>query len=226
MRFKDVFSIIGPSMVGPSSSHTAGAVRIGRTARQLFGRQPAEVEIVLYKSFSSTYRGHGTDCALAAGLLNYGTDDARIRNAVQLAEEAGLSIAFHDGGDVAAHPNSVLIKLRDERQEDVIKASSIGGGNIEITGINEFDVKATMEFPTLVVFHEDRPGVLGEVTGLLGDFQVNIGYMEVDRKSRRGEALSVIELDDRIQDGMLYELRQLSAIRRVAVIHLTTGGSI
>ena len=225
MRFKDVFSIIGPSMVGPSSSHTAGAVRIGRTARQLFGRQPAKVEIALYKSFSATYRGHGTDCALAAGLLNYDTDDYRIRNALQLAEDAGMAITFRQGGSIVAHPNSVVIKMWDEKQEDVIKASSIGGGNIEITGINDFDVKATMALPTLVVFHADRPGVLGEVTSLLGDFQINIGYMEVDRKGRRGEALSVIELDDRVDEGTLRKLREISAIRRVAVIQLAAGGA-
>ncbi|OMF24428.1 L-serine dehydratase, iron-sulfur-dependent subunit beta [Paenibacillus sp. FSL H8-0548] len=223
MRFKDTFSIIGPSMVGPSSSHTAGAVRIGRVARQIFGGLPQEAEIVLYKSFAETYRGHGTDSALAAGLLDFDTDDARIRDALKLAEEAGVRIVFRKGENVSVHPNTALLILRGEGREDRIMGASIGGGNIEITSVNDFDVKATMLYPTMILFHNDRPGMLGEVTSLLGKEGVNIGYMDVDRKSRRGDALSVMETDEAISDELIEKIERMPSVKRIAIVDLAAN---
>lgn len=224
MRFKDTFSIIGPSMVGPSSSHTAGAVRIGRVARQIFGGLPEEAEIVLYKSFADTYQGHGTDRALAAGLLDFDTDDERIRDALRLAEAAGIRITFRKGENVSVHPNTVMLILKGEGREDRILGSSIGGGNIEITGINDFDIKATMQYPTMILFHDDRLGMLAEVTSLMGKKGINIGSMDVDRKSRQGDALSVIETDETITNDLIEGIERLLTIRRIAIVDLAANG--
>lgn len=139
MRFKDVFSIIGPSMVGPSSSHTAGAVRIGRAARRIFGAFPDQAEIVFYGSFAETYRGHGTDLAVVGGLLDFATDDMRIRNSIELAEAAGIELTFKTAQNVAFHPNTVELRLTDGDHTDVIAGASIGGGSVEMLRVNGFD---------------------------------------------------------------------------------------
>ncbi|MBD2868722.1 L-serine ammonia-lyase, iron-sulfur-dependent subunit beta [Paenibacillus arenilitoris] len=224
MRFKDVFSIIGPSMVGPSSSHTAGALRIGRTARRLFGTQPEAAEIVLYGSFAETYMGHGTDLALAAGLLDFETDDMRIRDALRLAELSGMNVTFGKGKGPFAHPNTVRLTLSGGGRQDAIVGASIGGGNIEMTDVNGFDVKFTVRTPTLFVFHGDRPGIVAEVTGLLGREGVNIGYMDVDRKSRRGDALTVIETDEAVSAALQDTIRGMKDVTRVGLVDLTAGG--
>lgn len=157
MRFKDVFSIIGPSMIGPSSSHTAGAVRLGRVVRQLLGELPKKAEITLYGSFADTYRGHGTDLALIGGLLDYETDDPRIPDAAEEAEALGVEIAFLTSKDKADHPNTVRITLSSDTREVSMMGASIGGGNVEIVNVNQFDVKFTAVYPTLVISHHDRP---------------------------------------------------------------------
>jgi L-serine dehydratase len=220
MRFKDVFSIIGPSMLGPSSSHTAGAVRLGRTARRIFGCLPEAVEFILYGSFAQTYQGHGTDLALAAGVLDCETDDPRIRDAISLATDTGMQISYRTSMKPAPHPNTVLMVLRDVDREDRILGASTGGGNIEILGVNGFDVKFSAAFPTLLLFHDDRPGFLARVTGLLGSKDMNIGYMDLDRKSRSGDALTVIEVDEEVSDVLLQLLREIPSVHRVCLIEL------
>jgi L-serine dehydratase len=215
-RFKDVFAIIGPSMVGPSSSHTAGAVRLGRTARQLLGRQPEEADIVLYGSFAATYRGHGTDQAITAGLLDYGTDDMRIRSAIADAAALGLvprfSTVLH--ADQGVHPNTAAFSLRSGDRSVSMTGRSIGGGNIEIVDVEGFDVKFTAHYPTFCIFHADRQGIIADIAG------ANIGYMEVDRKARSGAALTVIESDAAIRREALNALRRLPSVHRVCVIDL------
>ncbi|MCQ6563186.1 L-serine ammonia-lyase, iron-sulfur-dependent subunit beta [Paenibacillus mendelii] len=223
MRFKDVFSIIGPSMVGPSSSHTAGAVRIGRAARRIFGALPAQAEIKFYGSFAETYRGHGTDLAIAGGLLDYDTDDMRIRDSLTIADASGMTLAFKTGSNPAVHPNTAKLTLTGDGREDIITGSSIGGGNIELTGINGFDVKFTMNYPTLLVFHKDRPGMLADMTNILGDGGVNIGYMDVDRKGRSGDALTVIETDEAVPGALMERIRVLPDVQRVCLADLTAG---
>ncbi|GIQ66738.1 L-serine dehydratase, iron-sulfur-dependent subunit beta [Paenibacillus cisolokensis] len=219
MRFKDVFSIIGPSMVGPSSSHTAGAVRIGRAARRIFGALPEQADITFYGSFAETYRGHGTDLAVAGGLLDYRTDDERIRDALAIAASSGMVLTFKSGHNPAVHPNTAKLSLRGGGREDVIVASSIGGGNIELTEVNGFDVKFTMNYPTLLVFHKDRPGMLSDITGILGG--INIGYMDVDRKGRSGDALTVVETDEPVPAELVDRIRRLSDVSRVCMADLT-----
>jgi L-serine dehydratase, iron-sulfur-dependent, beta subunit len=197
MRFKDVFSIIGPAMVGPSSSHTAGAARIGRAARRLFGELPARADISLFGSFAATYRGHGTDTALVGGLLDMRTDDPRLPDAFRHAEECGLHIDIQPGKGLYPHPNTAELKLAsaDGSRERSVLGTSIGGGNIEIVRIDGFNVKLTALYPTLVLLHRDEPGFIADTTRLLASEGINIGHMSVDRKSRRGAAMTVLELD-------------------------------
>jgi len=223
MRFKDVFSIIGPSMIGPSSSHTAGAVRLGKTARQVLGGLPEQAEIVLYGSFATTYRGHGTDLALVAGLLGFDTDDARIKSALAIAEASGLSVVFKASKLPSAHPNTATMRLRGNGRSAAVTGCSIGGGNIEIVSIDQFDVKFTASYPTLLIFHDDRPGIIAEITDVLKQAHANIGYMEVDRKSRNGDALTVIESDEPLAPNCIGRIEGLSNVRRVCVIDLAAG---
>ncbi|NOU87725.1 L-serine ammonia-lyase, iron-sulfur-dependent, subunit beta [Paenibacillus sp. LMG 31460] len=224
MRFKDVFSIIGPSMIGPSSSHTAGAVRLGRVARQLLGEQPKKVEITLYGSFADTYRGHGTDLALIGGLLDYETDDPRIPVAAEEAEALGVEIAFLTSKDKADHPNTVRFHLSSETRELSMTGASIGGGNVEIVNVNQFDVKFTAVYPTLVISHHDRPGMIADITALLGRSEINIGFMDLDRKGRDREAMTVIETDVSIPDSLIEELKNLSMIHEIKKVDLAERG--
>ncbi|KRE40715.1 L-serine ammonia-lyase, iron-sulfur-dependent subunit beta [Paenibacillus sp. Soil724D2] len=224
MRFKDVFSIIGPSMIGPSSSHTAGAVRLGRVARQLLGEQPKKVEIILYGSFADTYRGHGTDLALIGGLLDYETDDPRIPAAAEEAEALGVEIAFLTSKDKADHPNTVRFILSSDTRELSMTGASIGGGNVEIVNVNQFDVKFTAVYPTLVISHHDRPGMIADITALLGRSEINIGFMDLDRKGRDREAMTVIETDVSIPDSLIQELKNLSMIFEIKKVDLAERG--
>ncbi|MFC7680378.1 L-serine ammonia-lyase, iron-sulfur-dependent subunit beta [Paenibacillus sp. GCM10028914] len=223
MRFKDVFSIIGPSMVGPSSSHTAGAVRIGRAARRIFGAFPEQAEIVFYGSFADTYRGHGTDLAVVGGLMDFPTDDMRIRNSIDLAEAAGITLTFKTAQNVAFHPNTVMLKLKDENgREDVVVGASIGGGNVEILGVNGFNVKFTMNYPVLIVFHQDTRGMVAQITRILDGGGVNIGYMDVDRKGRGGEAITVVETDEPVPDSLMEHILSLESVHRVVFADITS----
>jgi len=225
MRFKDVFSIIGPSMVGPSSSHTAGAARMGRVARQLLGSQPVKAEIVFYGSFADTYRGHGTDLAIVGGILDMATDDLRIPDSLKLAEEAGIQVTIRTGTAVTSHPNTAKMTLwSDSRTVEVIGAS-IGGGNIEVLGVDGFDVKFIAMYPTVCVYHTDRPGMLAELTGVLSRAGINIGHMDVDRKQRNGEALTVIEADSSFPDEAVAEILGLKDVTDVRIVDLEGGES-
>lgn len=222
MRFKDVFSIIGPSMVGPSSSHTAGAVRLGRTARHVFGELPEQVTIVFYGSFASTYEGHGTDLAIVGGLLDFDTDDDRIKNSLAAAAEAGMKVEFRTSQKVGVHPNTAMMILKNGDRETRVIGCSIGGGNIEITSIDHFDVKFTAIYPTILIFHDDRRGMIFEITDILKDAEANIGYMEVDRKSRNGDALTVIEIDEPISQENIDRIAKLSNVHQVCIINLAS----
>ncbi|WP_040949923.1 L-serine ammonia-lyase, iron-sulfur-dependent subunit beta [Gorillibacterium massiliense] len=221
MRFKDVFSIIGPSMIGPSSSHTAGAARLGRIARRILGDAPEEAEIVFFGSFASTYSGHGTDLAIVAGLLDCDTDDPRIRDSLSIADSAGMKVDLRTSQKPAPHPNTAEILLKKGDRAVRITGCSIGGGNIEIINVNGFDVKFSADYPTLLIFHDDRRGMIADVTDVLRHADANIGYMEVDRKSRSGDALTVIETDQAIDAAFLTQIRGLPNVRRICIIDLT-----
>lgn len=222
MRFKDVFSIIGPAMVGPSSSHTAGAARIGRAARQVLGELPREAEVTFFGSFAATYQGHGTDRAIVGGLLDFSTDDHRLPDSIALAEETGMKITFRQGTGLFPHPNTVRLRLvgRDSHTELTLTGTSIGGGNIEIVDIDGFGVKLTGMYPTVLINHMDYLGVLASVTDVMRRGEFNIGHMSLDRKNRSGAALTVLELDEAATAELLEELRALSAVKSVRVVDL------
>lgn len=192
----NVFDILGPIMIGPSSSHTAGATRIGLIARTLLGEQPIKAEILLHGSFAKTYRGHGTDRALVAGILGMRPDDERLRNALTIAREEGLAVTFTPTEMVDAHPNTakIILTSADGRTATLIGAS-VGGGNIRITSINDMAVTLNGEFFTLIVTHRDTPGAIAEVTDVLTEYNANICNFHLSRKAKGGEAVMSIEVD-------------------------------
>lgn len=222
MRFKDVFSIIGPAMVGPSSSHTAGAARIGRAARRLFGRQPESAEIVLYGSFAATGSGHGTDSAIVGGLLDMDTDDPRLPSALDLARSAGMHVSFRQGTGLAPHPNTAKLLLTAEGSRLTMTGISIGGGNMEVAELNGFRVNMTGLYPALVILHQDIPGMIAEVTQLLQRERENIGSMTLDRRSRSGEALMVLELDTPPSGALVPAIAALPGIRDITLFDMVS----
>ena len=210
----NIFDVIGPIMIGPSSSHTAGAVRLGRLGLALLGEPVCEAAIGLHGSFATTGRGHGTDRALIAGLMGWETDDIRIPRAFAFAGEAGLAFHFeilHLGGDV--HPNTAVFALKGKTGGFLrLTGCSIGGGRIKITEMNEFPLELTGEFASLITMHQDRPGVIHSVTGILAARAVNIAEMRVSRRKRGSLAAMVIETDSEIPDDVLHSIAALPQI--------------
>jgi L-serine dehydratase len=195
----DIFDILGPIMVGPSSSHTAGAVRIGITARTLLGENPVQAKIGLYGSFAETGFGHGTDMALVAGLLGMKPDDLRIPDSISIARKSGLSTQFYTAHLKKAHPNTAVLDLIGESGKRlVLQASSTGGGRICIDKFNGVDVSFTASSNTLVILHNDVEGVIAEVTKVLTDSKINIATMNVCRNHRGGSAIMIIETDQSV----------------------------
>ena len=221
MKFKSVFDIIGPVMVGPSSSHTAGAARIGLLARSLFGGQPDKVDIYLYGSFRDTYQGHATDVALLGGILGYDTDDERIINAKKEAENNNLTYNFIEMNEERSHPNTAVLHLYKGEEELVIEGVSIGVGKIELVSINGYNINISGNYHALLVFHKDEFGTIARVTTKLGDEKLNISQMSVSRKEKGQVALMTVELDDTILPGALEEIRAVKGVDRV--IEMTGG---
>ncbi|WP_433749631.1 L-serine ammonia-lyase, iron-sulfur-dependent subunit beta [Falsibacillus pallidus] len=218
MKYKSVFDIIGPIMIGPSSSHTAGAARIGLVARSLFGREPKWADISLYGSFAKTYKGHGTDVALIGGLLNFDTYDERIIQAKEIANEKNIKIKFIEEDALSDHPNTARLKIGDENGEMELVGISIGGGKIEITELNGFQLKLSGHNPAILVVHDDRFGAIASVSNVLAKYEINIGQMDVSRKEKGKMALMTIELDQMVEDEVLDELRALPNITQVTRI--------
>lgn len=216
----NVFDLIGPVMVGPSSSHTAGAVRIGLTARRLLADEVAHAELLLHGSFADSGRGHGTDRALIAGLLGMEPDDTRIPESFLWAEKAGLSFRFGAVSLPDAHPNSVLLRLRGRRGGELrVVAASIGGGRIEVRRIDDMPLRFSAEQPTLIVNNDDRPGSVADVSRALAEEGVNIGTFQVNRDERGGCAVMVIECDTPLSAELVERVRSLPGIRRAVCIN-------
>lgn len=216
----DIFDLIGPIMVGPSSSHTAGAVRIGLVSRKLLGEPPAEAELYLYGSFADTGLGHGTDKALVAGLLGMEPDDERIPDSFRYAQEAGLRFTFGTADLRAAHPNSVLLKLRGVSGSTLeVTAASIGGGRIQIRRLGDLELCFSAEQPTLIVKNEDQPGSVADVSRVLAQHGINIGTFQVNRDSRGGSAVMVIECDAPIREDVVNYIASLPGILRAVCIN-------
>lgn len=218
MKFKSVFDIIGPVMIGPSSSHTAGAARIGRVARSLFGREPKWVNISLYGSFAKTYKGHGTDVALIGGILDFDTHDERIIQSIEIAEERGIKLQFIEEEAVPVHPNTARVMIGDERGELELVGISIGGGKIEIIELNGFELKLSGNHPAILVVHNDRFGAIAGVSNILAKYEINIGHMEVARKEKGKLALMTIEVDQNIDDRVLHDIEELPHVLKVTKI--------
>ncbi len=217
----NLFDIVGPVMVGPSSSHTAGAVKIGLVCNRLMGERIVQAEIFLHGSFHMTGKGHGTDKALVGGLIGLGVDDMRLPRSFELAEEAGLAfqISGIDLGDV--HPNTVkLILVGESGKELTVVASSLGGGRIEVCELDGITARFSGELPTLIVHNLDQPGHVTEVTGMIGQMGINIATIQLNRKSRGGEAVMVIECDEELSRESLEWLESLDGILKVTYLGL------
>lgn len=225
MKTVGVFDILGPIMVGPSSSHTAGAARLGKVARSVADGDIEEVTFLLHGSFGKTYKGHGTDRALVAGILGMEPSDLRLREALQIAEEKGIKIEFKevDLGDV--HPNTVkfLIKGKGKKIYEMV-GSSIGGGSIEVSEVNGNKVEFTGSYPTIIISHVDVPGVVSKVTGLLYEKEINIAFMKVFRSQKGKEATMVFEVDNEIGDEMIENIKDIESIKKVIRINPIKDG--
>ncbi len=209
----DIFEILGPVMIGPSSSHTAGAARIGAMARTLLGKPPVRAAIHLYGSFADTGAGHGTDRALVGGLLGMKPDDHRLPNAFAEAEKAGLTYTFDEIKLRDAHPNTAVIEAWDEDGKCLtMQASSIGGGRIMVNKLDGIDVNFTGMFNTLVVRNQDESGTVAAVTSILSQLRINVANMSLYRHKRGGDALMVIETDQRIKPSQVAFLSELPGI--------------
>ena len=192
----NVFDILGPVMIGPSSSHTAGAARIGRITLALLGAPAVKADIFLHGSFAKTYKGHGTDKALIAGIMGMSTDDSRIRRAPELAREQGLAVTITTGDIDGAHPNTARVALTDADGNRVsLLGSSIGGGNILVTEVNGMEVSITGQHTTLIVLHRDAPGTIAAVTEVMAEAGVNICNFRLSRQQKGGDAVMTIEID-------------------------------
>ena len=215
----NVFDILGPVMIGPSSSHTAGAARIGRITLALLGAPAVKADIFLHGSFAKTYNGHGTDKALIAGVMGMDSDDERIRHSLQLAKEGGMEFAFHETEIPGAHPNTARVTVTGAQGGTaVIQGASIGGGNILITEINGMAVSFTGQYNTLLVLHYDKPGTIAAVTNFMAYSEVNIGNFRLSRPKKGGEAVMTIEVDGDVSDALISSLRILPNIINVVLI--------
>jgi len=194
---------MGPVMVGPSSSHTAGTARLGRVAREILDEDPVEVKFFLHPPLAATYRGHGSDFALAGGAIGLNVDDPRIPEALRIAEQMGVDITFseEDQGDV--HPNTVRIEIRGKTREAEIVGSSIGGGVIEVFKINGFQTRFKGDSPTMLLFYRDRPGMISEVTKIIAEEGINIASLYCSRKQRGKDAFMEIDVDSPVSDAAL-----------------------
>lgn len=214
-----VFDMIGPVMIGPSSSHTAGVVRIGRTAHRLIGGMPEEAEIIFYNSFARTYEGHGSDRAIIAGLLDFKTDDARIKQSLEIAAEKNLNYQFRAIGNASTmHPNTIKLTLqRGDRKAEVV-GESLGGGIINIAEINGFRADFRANLHTLIITAEDVKGSIAFIANIVAHDDCNIANMSVSRKGKNDLACLVIEMDSGIKPVTLEYLRSLKWVKEVIYI--------
>ncbi|MBA2564563.1 MAG: L-serine ammonia-lyase, iron-sulfur-dependent, subunit beta [Gemmatimonadetes bacterium] len=203
-----ILDIIGPEMVGPSSSHTAGALRLARVARSLVGGTPERARVGLHGSFGKTYKGHGTDRAVAAGLLGFEPDDPRIVAALHLAGKEGLELHFEEANlGEKMHPNTLRIVAERSGEEAELLGSSVGGGFIEVSRIDGYPVLLHGEYHTLMVVADDIPGTVAAVTQLFAERSVNLAYMEVRRKRKGERALMILQFDQPLDATALAEIR-------------------
>lgn len=214
-----IFDMIGPVMIGPSSSHTAGVVRIGRVVHKILGLTPDFADIVFYNSFARTYEGHGSDRAILAGLMDYKTDDKRIKTAIDRTKKAGLSYKFRSIGSASTyHPNSIRITASKEGREIEIVGESRGGGVIRIKEVNGFDANFTANMHTLIVEADDVKGSIAFFTEVLSQDECNIATMTVSRKAKNDLACLILEMDSGIDEITLQYLKKRKWVHKVIYI--------
>ncbi len=215
----NVFEMIGPVMIGPSSSHTAGAARLGKVARIIFAKKPVYAHIGMYGSFANTGKGHGTDKAIIAGILGMEPDDPRLKEVFHYSKSEGLEWEFEEIMLENAHPNTARITLRDEHGEShTIEGASIGGGSIKITYIDGYALELGFEIPTLLIKHIDAPGVIASVTDALYKSRVNICNFTLSRQRRGGEALMSIGMDNSPRSHIIETIKKLPHIISVDML--------
>ncbi|MGK2962970.1 MAG: L-serine ammonia-lyase, iron-sulfur-dependent subunit beta [Gemmatimonadaceae bacterium] len=220
-----LLDIIGPVMVGPSSSHTAGACRLGLLARGLVSGTPQSAVLELHGSFARTGEGHGTDKALVAGLLGFRPDDERIRTALQIAEQEGLDYRFEKTTlSELSHPNTVRMTLERGDLKATLTGSSLGAGRVLVTEIDGYPVEVSGNFHTLTLVAEDRKGSIARITGILADHDINIATLRLTRKQKGGDAFMVIECDEPPGEALKEELRKLDWVRWARRLDRVSGG--
>ena len=211
--------MIGPVMIGPSSSHTAGVVRIGLAANKVLGGSPEEAEIIFYNSFARTYEGHGSDRAILAGLLGFKTDDKRIRESIELALENGLHYTFKSVGNASTlHPNSIRVKIRKGTKEVEVLGESRGGGVINIAEVNGFKADFTANLHTAIFTADDVKGSVAFIASVLAHDDCNIATMSVSRRGKFDTACLVIEMDSGLKPVTLDYLRSLKWVKEIIYI--------
>ena len=211
-RKVSILDVMGPVMVGPSSSHTAGTARLGRVAREILDQDPVAVHFYLHPPLAATYRGHGSDFALVGGAIGLNVDDPRIPEAIRIAEQMGVAIEFseEDQGDV--HPNTVRIEIRSANREVEIVGSSIGGGVVEVFKINGFQTRFKGDSPSLLLFYRDRPGVIAEVANIIAEEGINIASLYCSRKQRGKDAFMEVDVDSPLSQDALRRICSLQDV--------------
>lgn len=220
MSFISVFDVLGPNMIGPSSSHTAGAAVIGALAGKIMTPPIKKVEFTLYGSFAKTYQGHGTDRALLGGVMGFATDDTRIRDSFRIAQERGIAYTFTPNEtETDIHPNTVDIRMENETgQVMTVRGESLGGGKVRIVRINGVSVDFTGEYSSVIVIQQDQPGVVAHITKVISDLGINIAFLRLFRDAKGHTAYTIVESDSRLPEDILDALRENPNIRDVMLV--------
>lgn len=214
-----LFDVVGPVMIGPSSSHTAGAARIGLMAREILKDEPRTVTITLYGSFAKTYKGHGTDKALVAGLLGFSADDVRLRTSFEIAIQQGMDVTFHRSEAEVDHPNTARIAMKGKQGREMeIVGVSLGGGKIEIREINGASVSLSGEEHTLITVHRDKPGIIAQATTIMAIGHINVSNMRVFRSAKNATAVMIVCTDSPVPPEMVSMIKKISAIESVVTL--------
>lgn len=215
----NIFDIIGPIMVGPSSSHTAGAVRIGAIARKILGAEPSKINIFFHGSFARTYKGHGSDKAVIGGLLGFAPDDMRIRESLEIVKEKGIDFTFETIHLDEAHPNTIVIEATARNGKFIkLQGASVGGGNIVIEKLDGVAVEFNGTYDTIIIEHVDAPGVISHVTNYLAGRNINIGNMKVFRSQKGGRSIMIIETDGYLPRGIAEDIKKIDRISNTIAI--------
>ena len=222
MSFISVFDVLGPNMIGPSSSHTAGAAAIALLAGKMPNAAIKKADFILYGSFARTYKGHGTDRALLGGIMGFSTDDRRMPDSFSIADERGLQYSFTaNTTETEIHPNTVDIHMTDENgQKLIVRGESVGGGKIRIARINEVEVDFTGEYSSIVVVQKDAPGVVAYITKCLSELGINIAFMRLFRESKGNTAYTIVESDDLVPEDIADTIRRNKNVYNVMVVQM------